>query len=210
MQIVTVHHANGPDTYIVQIPGTQDWGPSRGGNPVDLTTNVALEGQAGPTRMELAVRRAMEAAHVPSGADIMLTGHSQGGITAAALASDGTLANYHVRSVVTAGSPIGRYQIPSGVSVLSLENDQDIVPKLDGVENPDQPNWITVHRDLTQGGASAPAHDPGAAHDQRNYAQDGKSIDQSDDATIRSWQEQNKDFMSSHTDAQRYQLVAAK
>ena len=68
----------------------------------------------------------------------MLTGHSLGGIAAASLAADsGFTSRFHVTSVVTAGSPIARIDVPASVTVLSLEHEQDVVPMLDGRRNDD-------------------------------------------------------------------------
>lgn len=45
---------------------------------------------------------------------------------------------FNITHVVTAGSPIGRTDIPADVQVLSLENQRDIVPHLDAAPNPDR------------------------------------------------------------------------
>lgn len=208
VQIVTVNGPNGP-SYIVQIPGTQDWSPTRGGNPVDLTTNINLE--AGyRTKMEQAVIDAMQAAHIPAGAPVMLTGHSQGGITAADIAADPQYQHeFNIKAVVTAGSPIGHVKIPGNVSVMSLEEKQDVVPKLDGANNPDSPNWVTVTRDLNQGNAVDPSHDLGAAHSLVNYQQTGHYVDSSDDPAVAQWRTANSEFFGSGS-AQQYQISPAK
>ena len=69
---------------------------------------------------------------------------------------------YNVTNVITAGSPIGRTvgRLPRSVQVLALENDSDIVPHLDGVENPAEPNITTVRGRFGDGhrpGRSQPA-----------------------------------------------------
>src|SRR5581483_1780303 len=53
---------------------------------------------------------------------------------------------FRVTHVVTAGAPVGRTvgRLPSDVQVLALENKRDVVPHLDGVANPDEPNVTTV------------------------------------------------------------------
>ena len=78
----------------------------------------------------------------------MLVGHSQGGMVAAELA--GELNRDHeftVTHVVTAGSPIGLSPVPSSISVLSLENRGDVVPELDGSDNPARSGWLTARVD---------------------------------------------------------------
>lgn len=167
-QVQVIRVPGDPPSFIVQIPGTQDWNPTRGDNPVDLTTNINLMAMQDSTVMEAKVAEAMEAAGIRPGDPVMLSGHSQGGITAAAMASDSGLeGRFNITSVVTGGSPIGRFDIPDDVSVLSLEHEQDIVPKLDGADNPDEPNWVTVTRELSddEGTGSDGQRGVGAAHD---------------------------------------------
>lgn len=211
VQIIAVRHPGQATSYIVQIPGTQDWSPVRTDNPVDLTTNVWLE-SARDTQMQKAVADAMAAAEVPSDAPVMLTGHSQGGITAAALTTDQAFMDrYHVTSVVTGGSPIGRVAIPATVSVLSVEHAQDVVPKLDGADNPDRPNWVTVTRDLSdaEGESSDGTLSVGNAHLTGAYATTGHGIDVSVSESIERWRADNAQFFSygNTATATRYQIT---
>lgn len=213
VQVIRVDHGPGePPSFIVQIPGTQDWSPTRGDNPVDLTTNINLMAMQGDTVMEAQVADAMAAAGIGPGDPVMLTGHSQGGITAAAMASDVSLRDrYNITSVVTGGSPIGRFDIPGDVSVLSLEHDQDVVPKLDGADNPDQPNWVTVHRELSDAeGTVDGQRGPGPAHRTLNYRTTGADVDASDAESIRSWRERNAEYFDGEATATRYQISPEK
>jgi hypothetical protein len=204
IQITKVEAASGT-SWIVQVPGTQEWSPFRGTNPVDLTTNVRL--MAGdPTVMQERVESAMRLAGIGPEDPVMLTGHSQGGITAAALASDPSFQDkFSVRSVVTGGSPIGRMDIPKGVSVLALEHEQDVVPMLDGRGNPDRSNWVTIQRALPESdyGVAEPlapgtvaARGPNLmdAHDTAVYADTGRLIDDSSDPSVQRWREQQSTF----------------
>lgn len=208
VQVITMAQPDGSTSYIVQIPGTQDWSPTRTDNPVDLTSNVNLMAMQGSTVMEQQVAGAMAAAGIKPGDPVMLTGHSQGGITAAAMASDPDIqARYNITSVVTGGSPIGRLDIPDDVSVLSLEHDQDVVPMLDGAENPDRPNWVTVDRELSDPeGTVDGARGPGGAHATRNYTETGVQVDASDSATLEQWRRDNAQFMTGEGAATRYQI----
>lgn len=208
VQIITVD--GDTPSYIVQIPGTQDWSTQRGDNPVDLTTNVAL--MAGDdTVMADLVAEAMREAGIPPGAPVMLTGHSQGGITAMTMAADPDLRDeFSITSVVTGGSPVGRIDVPDGVSVLSLEHTQDVVPMLDGADNPDRPEWTTVRRELSdaEGGDGAAAdRGPGGAHSIDNYARTGAAADASHDSSLDRWREDNSSFFGSGQ-AQQYQIGA--
>jgi hypothetical protein len=218
VQITRVTDAGGTTSWIVQVPGTQEWSPTRGDNPVDTTTNVRL--MAGEqTRMQEKVAEAMRLAGVQGGQPVMLTGHSQGGITAAALASDsGFRDEFSVTSVVTGGSPIARFGIPASVSVLALEHQQDAVPMLEGRGNPDRPNWVTVERSLPSTGYSVPNTQlPGAelergssvseAHDTAVYAETGRQVDESGDPSVRRWLEAQDGFFTGDATVTRWQVT---
>ncbi|WP_139980152.1 hypothetical protein [Nocardioides litoris] len=131
--------------YVVQIPGTESWGPGAGTEPRDLSANVALvAGQ--PTAAAETVRRALDAAGIPPGSPVMLVGHSQGGIIAATLASDPAFVErYGVTHVLTYGSPVDHLQLAPGVDALAVQHRFDVVPRLDlgGVDgsgtNPNTP-----------------------------------------------------------------------
>lgn len=219
VQVVQVVQPDGSSAWIVQIPGTQEWGTTRGDNPVDLTTNVRL--MAGKhTHMADQVARAMRQAAIGSGDPVMLTGHSQGGITAAALASDPRFrAEFDVRSVVTGGSPIARFAIPDSVSVLALEHAQDAVPMLEGRKNPDRPNWVTVGRSLPD--TAFTVHDPlsdrpgtitiepgvGPSHATDVYADTGKAVDSSTDPSVERWRDQQSPFFSGDAEVTRWDVT---
>lgn len=204
VQVIRVDGTDPRPSYVVQVPGTQAWGPSRGDNPLDLTTNLHLEARS-TTQMQALVEEAMRRAGVGPDDPVMLAGHSQGGITAAALAADpGFRSRYDVRSVVTAGSPIGRFDLPEDVSVLSLEHEQDVVAMLDGSANPDRPHWVTVRRDL-------PATEEGgsllASHGTDRYVDTAALVDSSADASIAAWRRANEVFLTGTGTAVRYQIT---
>jgi hypothetical protein len=55
---------------------------------------------------------------------------------------------FHVTHVVTAGAPTAQVPgFPPGSHVLSLENAGDLVPLLDGADNPDSVPQVTVRFD---------------------------------------------------------------
>ncbi|MGL5864415.1 MAG: hypothetical protein ACRCYX_00905 [Dermatophilaceae bacterium] len=198
VQVVTVPQPDGSSAYVVQIPGTESWSTTRGSNPVDLTSNLTLMTGGDSVWRQTVVDAIRE--HVPMGAPVMLTGHSQGGITAASIASDPMLVGeLNIRSVVTGGSPIGRFEIDPSVSVLSVEHQQDPVPMLDGTANPDRPNHVTVRHDLADEVArpnpdSPPS--PTQAHSTDNYGATGALIDASNDPSIQRWREENAMFFT--------------
>jgi hypothetical protein len=208
VQVIRVDHGSGDPSWIVQIPGTQDWSPTRGDNPVDLTSNVNMMAMPDQTVIEQQVADAMRQAGIQPGEDVMMTGHSQGGITAASMATDpDILDEFDITSVVTGGSPIGRFDIPEDISVLSLEHAQDVVPKLDGADNPDRPNWTTVNRELSDAEGTADGQrGPGPAHSVPNYATTGSDVDSSDDPGIEQWRRDQEQFFNGTATGTSYQI----
>ncbi|MCU1658306.1 MAG: hypothetical protein JWO57_2962 [Pseudonocardiales bacterium] len=143
-------HADGRRSVIVDIPGTKSWDPRPNSDITSLATDVrALAGHN--TSYQQGVLTALERAGVTPSDDVMLVGHSEGGMVAvnAAIGSS-AVRRFRVTHVVTAGSPIGTIsgRMPRGVRVLALENAADLVPHLDGTANPDKVNvtTATIHR----------------------------------------------------------------
>ena len=97
VRVVEVARGDGGSAWVVVVPGTQEWSPRPGANPFDVTTDVrAVTGDA-----TLAAAGVAAALEVARGAGRWRarrrptrwcsSGHSQGGILAAALASDARL-----------------------------------------------------------------------------------------------------------------------
>lgn len=114
------------------------------------------------------------------GKDVMLVGHSQGGMVSAALAADpGFTRHFHVQHVVTAGAPTAQVaELPSGTHAIHLENRGDAVPLLDGEDNPDQPHRTTVRFDDG-------SHDIADNHGLDHYARGAAAADASTHGSIR-------------------------
>ncbi|ATG52609.1 hypothetical protein CFK38_14545 [Brachybacterium vulturis] len=118
--IQEVHRDGGGEpAYIVQVPPTEgaavtDAPGAYGGqgNSRDWGSNLRLVSGQHPAAMD-DVRAAMEAAGVPPGADVMIVGHSQGGIVANRLSADpsfnsasGAAGTYNVTNTFSVGSPV--------------------------------------------------------------------------------------------------------
>lgn len=130
VRVTTVEGPNGPRV-IVSVPGTEAWNPAAGDNPMDLTGNLVTAGGSRSTMSE-AVILAMENANIPPGAEVMMVGHSQGGMTVADLTSDSAFVDkYNVTHAMTYGSPIDSAHIDPNVSVLEMQHQHDVVPRLD-------------------------------------------------------------------------------
>ena len=127
---------------------------------------------------------------------LMLVGHSLGGIAAAGLASSPRFTQAHpVTQVVTMGSPVGRLPVPVGTEVLSLEHEQDAVPRLDGQPNPDRATWVTVSRDLGDSGVDRASQ----AHDSQLYVDTAALVDESDDPSVATWRATSAAFFAGDT-----------
>ena len=168
------------DNYIVYIPGTDDMSPmpQADEHARDLETNYQLIGG-----MDSAYGRGIQHAMLDAGLegkDVMLVGHSQGGMVSTSLAADPDFTrHFNVQHVVTAGSPTAQVpDLPGSTSALHLENRGDAVPLLDGEDNPDQPNRTTVKFD--QG-----TRDVGGNHGIDRYIAGASAADASTNGSIR-------------------------
>jgi hypothetical protein len=79
---------------------------------------------------------------------------------------------------------VARIDVPPTVSVLSLENRNDLVPRLDGDPSPDQVNRVTVLFD-------AQAHDVGRNHaTSSTYLPAAREIDRAmGDPSLAAWRQ---------------------
>ena len=72
-----------------------------------------------------------------------IVGHSQGGIIAAAAATD-FQDKYDIQHIATLGSPIANFEIPEKTRVTAIEMDDEGIAALDGEANPHTENWLTI------------------------------------------------------------------
>jgi len=173
--VVTVQRLGGEQPrWIVHLPGTDsftDPGAIRG-----TAGNLALLG-GGDTAYAEAVAAAMRDAGVGATDPVLVVGHSQGGMQAAALAADPEL-GHRITHVVTAGAPIAAVDVPDGVEVLALENSADAVPLLEGAPNRDEVRHVTVVAEVATG-------DLVANHDLATYGRIAEAVDAHDDPSLR-------------------------
>ncbi|MDF2846120.1 MAG: hypothetical protein K0R97_102 [Oerskovia sp.] len=153
--VVSVEKYVGDDqraTWVVTVPGTQLGSPT---TPFSMTSNFDLvQGEHADSTAH--VLDAMRQAGILEGEEVVLVGHSQGGMVAMAVAAAatgaagaaGTVPRYDVRQVLTAGAPVGLATLPSGVRGTHLEIEQEGVSQLDGADNPVGPDRVTVRADL--------------------------------------------------------------
>ena len=189
---------------IVDVPGTKDWSPALHNHDVtSLVTNLrAIAGEV--TTYERGIVEAMHRAGVQPSDDVLLVGHSEGGMVAIDAARHlATGTEFHVSHVVTAGAPIGPVAgaVPGDVDVLAIENDCDVVPHLDGAPNPDRVNvtTVTVHHDH---GAIIANHDINSS-----YVPGAADIDASRDPSVAAYLSGLAGFLTAGTARTRRYLI---
>ena len=175
----------GQRAYVVVVPGTQPAGDKMGGqNPFD-EAGIAEGLGYGSAEVNTAVLKALQAAGAEQGASVVAVGYSQGGIHAMNLAADERFrAEYDVKYVLTAGSPVGGITPAAGVSTLHLEHRQDWVPGSDGKVSPDARNRVTVtlNNDVRTPEGEDPGLGPG--HKLTNYQEGARLVAASHDPSL--------------------------
>lgn len=171
-----------PDRYVVTIPGIQDWALDDTGHPNDLAGSLAAI--SGTPYMTRAITEALKQAGAPEGADVMLVGHSGGGLHARAVAANPAfLAEFDPKYVVTAGSPVGNTPLPDQTIGLNLQQKSDPVPALDKRAAPDTPNNVTVEFQTPP--EVEPSSDANIEeHEIYNYATKAERLEMSDHASV--------------------------
>ncbi|WP_139230047.1 hypothetical protein [Nocardioides terrae] len=176
IEVQTVTAADGTRRHIVYLPGLDDFDPvSVDGDVRDVGAAVALEAGV-PTAYGAGVVQALHDAGVRPDEDVLIVGHSQGGMQAAALAVQGT--PYHLTQVVTAGSPVVPGHLHPGVHVLSLEHQGDGIPLLDAGSADHSAHHVTVTF------AEGHSPDPFGNHDASHYVAGAHAAEASTDPVV--------------------------
>ncbi|GAA1781429.1 hypothetical protein GCM10009795_029700 [Nocardioides hankookensis] len=192
--------------HIVYLPGTDDLGTLPWTQDDDIRDlGSDLRSAAGePTSYQRGILDAMHQAGIGPHEPVLLVGHSLGGMEAAALASRDT--GFAITDVVTAGSPTAQVDgFPHGVHVLSLEHRGDVVPLLDGADNPGSVQQTTV--------TFSTGHDTTVvgAHGYGDYRAGAAAVDASGDPSLVAERAGLRDrgFLggSAEVSSQRFQVV---
>lgn len=194
IRVQRIDGAAGRRSWVISIPGTATWSAVAGRTPFDLTGDVRLmAGQ--PTAGKTGLVEAMRAVGVAKGEPVLLVGYSQGGLIAAAAASDPRVrSEFTVTQVLTVGSPVASMPVPDDVGVLSIEHTDDLVPRLDAASNPDRSNWVTVSAGSERSGGSGST--PLASHELDRYQRTADIVGRSHDPSIGVWKEQAAGFLA--------------
>ncbi|MDR1798784.1 MAG: hypothetical protein LBR19_02725 [Bifidobacteriaceae bacterium] len=190
--ITQVMGADGQTRWLVEIPGTRMPDHFGGSNPADELTN--LEAIIGDTNgVAHGVKQAMEQAGISRTEEVVMVGHSQGGIVTAGLLADPEFVKqYNVTAAMTAGSPIGLLPVASSVALVSLEHTADPITTMDGAENPRGRHQVTVKRDPSL------SKDPAVqetlngwlkGHSLVAYAETAKMVDSSNHLSLQPWKQ---------------------
>lgn len=175
---------SGSPAYVVVIPGTQNSAPLGGSNPFDVAGIAEALGFGSP-ETTAAVHAALTEAGAVAGDPVVAVGYSQGGIHAMNLAqNDDFLADFDLRYVLTAGSPVGDVQLRPGVESLSLEHRQDWVPGSDGTPNRDARNQVTVTLTDPVATPAGQGLGLGPGHRLDSYVAGAEKVDQSQDPSL--------------------------
>ncbi|MEV8148374.1 hypothetical protein AB0O52_09490 [Arthrobacter sp. NPDC080073] len=175
---------DGAGAWVVLIPGTQPGNPPGGSNPLD-EAGIAEALGYNSTETSKAIRQALLEAGAAAGETVVAVGHSQGGIHAMNLSKDKAfLAEYDLKFVVTAGSPVGGITPEAGIGSLHLEHEQDWVPGAEGKANPDTKDRVTVT--MTNPVILEPGEDQGIgpAHKLSRYEEGARLVQLSSDPSL--------------------------
>lgn len=174
----------GRRTFIVVIPGTQPEQPAGGTNPFD-EAGIAEGLGYGSEYISAAIRDALRQAGAEAHDQVVAVGYSQGGVHAMNLSRNKAfLAEFDLKYVMTAGSPVGAITPEPGISTLHLEHLQDWVPGADGAPSPDTKDRVTVT--LTNRVQTAAGEDRGLGpgHQLSGYEEGARAINSSADPSL--------------------------
>ncbi|MEG1391869.1 MAG: alpha/beta hydrolase, partial [Aurantimicrobium sp.] len=182
-QIRIEHYESG---YVVYLSGTIDAGVEPTNEPWDMTSNISAIAELDSGSYNAAVQ-AMREAGISAEDNVIVVGHSQGGLVAAQLAASG---DYRVSDVVTVGAPLHQVDIPEEVNVIAVEHAEDVIPSLSGVAVPAATAaHLTVTRSLYST-AQVPRGELLPAHNLSRYVETAAVMDRSGDSKLTAGKQQ--------------------
>lgn len=194
--VIKIERPDGSPVWVVHLPGTQDWSTLDSSNPFDMEGNIEglTAAYADSYRQQhVLIQDLMKEALRASGAlpadEVLLTGHSGGGIHAAAAAADPAfLAQVNIKMIVIAGAPAKNLDVAQGIAVIDLQNEDDVVTALDFGSPPAISNWVTVTSHRTPLAVPTTLTGLGAtvkeAHAVENYVKDAVALGESSNPAV--------------------------
>jgi hypothetical protein len=171
IEVQTVLGADGQERYVVYIPGTQQWLPGSN-NPADVMSDIEVGTSYDDSVLSHAVAQAMQNAGIPEGAQVVLAGHSLGGLTAVQMSRDPAISSqYDIAGVFTAGAGTDITPPPMGVQFQALRHHNDVVSYL-GVSNQASSLWPGQQEHWSMG----PVTGFSSSHDISGYQVDAKNL----------------------------------
>ena len=168
----------GNKTAVVYIPGTQTFGFGDGTNPLDMASNIQAMSGNGDAASERAVLLAIKHAGIEFSDEVILVGHSQGGMVAGNLAAYPS--GFIAAGLVAIGAPLAHIKNLKA-PVMAIEHVNDPVPNLSGKANQIRRNWVTVQRISEKPESNAPMF----SHSLKSYRNTTVAIDSSSDVGIK-------------------------
>jgi pimeloyl-ACP methyl ester carboxylesterase len=162
----------------VYVPGTQTFGFGEGTNPLDMASNIQAMSGAGQAASEKAVLLAIRQAGIGSTDEVILVGHSQGGMVAGNIAAYPS--GFIAAGLVAFGAPLAQIKNLKA-PVMAIEHVNDPVPNLSGKANPLKRNWVSVQRISEKPESDALMF----SHSLKSYRNTTTAIDVSSDVGIR-------------------------
>jgi hypothetical protein len=165
--------SDGHKQFVIYLPGTQHWNPLDTKNELDPAQNFAALANMHHVPTQHQVTNILAQHNIGSHDHLTIVGHSQGALVGAKFAE--SKHNFHIDGLLTLGAPLGQEHLPQGIRVLSIENTDDFVPRLDDAPNSQTQDWLTVqaHSQNSKGHAWFAPHSAAA------YEKTAKLVDQS-------------------------------
>lgn len=182
--VTTYSNAEGDHRYAIAITGTSSQAFGSGDQPFDNQGNGGTYGGFDAESVA-AVLAAIEAAGVPEGATIVLSGYSQGAMVAQAIAASG---RFDVELLTTIGTPSRPDGVPASTTIVEIEHSADPIVGLQGTR-PEHNDGATIVTCDPVVDPSAPP--PGGAmsnHALDAYAASADALDTSADPAVQAAQ----------------------
>ncbi len=159
--------------FIIYLPGTQDWAPVAGENPLNLSSDLQAFAHS-KSDTQSALLLALKKAGATPGDEVIFVAHSQGGLVAANFAQHPS--GFNVSTILSFAGPMVAVGALSKTKVLAFEHTNDPMPYLAGKANPLAANWVTVQATAAASGM--------AAHELSSYGPMTSLADKSNNAAI--------------------------